>query len=207
MIIDKNKIDTKFFVNEFTKKFKNFCEKVPLFLNNPIITEKSVTLYTYENKKLLEYYFDFTKDVKSNIYNIRQKLFNNYFPHMTQVITYEHIYDSEMLNYMISNGDISLDEVTPNGGVMEKKKIEWVIEKVIVLRDELHVKNLELNKRFVYQTKIPVTILLKKLMNKDAKEKWNIFEKNTKLKYEGYEVDKEGNLKTTYKGDIGNEDS
>lgn len=200
MIVNNGKIDTKVFTSEFEKRFRNFCSKSPLFLHNPIITDKGVALYhyvgdDYKKKKLFDFDFDFTKDVKSNIYDIRTKLVNKHYPIMIQRIEYEQKYSVEDLNFMVSNGDIAFDQITPEGGIMEEKKVKWRIEKVIIEGDELHVRNLDTMKIKRFRLKIPCTFFLKKIITEitDQHDRWNYFENKSKLISDGYEVDKEGN--------------
>jgi hypothetical protein len=201
MIVNDEKIDVKIFLDEFEKRFKNFCSKAPLFLHNPIITEKGVALYhyvgeNYQKKKLFDFNFDFTKDVKSNIYDIRQQLIQKYYPTMVQIIKYEQKFTTEELNYMVSSGDIAFEDITPNGGVIETKETKWRIEKVIMKADEIIVRNLETNKTKRFRLKIPCTFFLKKILNeiKDPYDRWKYFDNKSRLISEGYEVDKYNNI-------------
>jgi len=203
MIVNDEKIDVRIFLDEFEKRFKNFCSKSPLFLHNPIITDKGVTLYhyvgkDYKKKKLFDFNFDFTKDVKSNIYDIRQKLINEHYPIMIQVVKYEQKFTTEELNCMVSRGDISLKDITPSGGIIQEKEVKWRIEKVIMKVDELIIRNLVTNEIKRFKLKIPCTYFLKKILNDitDPRNRWKYFDNKSKLVSEGYEVDKYNNVIT-----------
>ncbi len=201
MIVNGEKIDVKIFLDEFEKRFHNFCSKAPLFTDYPIITEKGVTLYQYvgndyKKKKLFDFNFDFTKDVKSNIYDIRQKLINEYYPTMIQVVEYEQKFTTEELNYMVSSGDVAFEDITPNGGVIETKETTWRIEKVIMQEDKLIIRNLTTNKTKRFRLKIPCTYFLKRILNEiiNPYDRWKYFDNKSKLISDGYEVDKYNNI-------------
>ncbi len=191
MIVEKNKIDTELFLSLFYKKFENFCRRTPFFISFDL-SDTKVVLYHYKDsqskkEKIYEYEFDFTKKPEGNIFDIKQYLIKYFYPKMTEIEKEEKIYEHTKINQMISEGEITLDEVTPNGGIIEKKEITWVIEKVIVDRDELHIRNLENWELRVYQSKIPVSKLIEKFTSGKIKslfERWKYF--ITKTKYLGH---------------------
>lgn len=195
MVVDKNKIDTETFIAIFTKKFQNFCTRIPLFVSYDI-TPQSVTIYQYledgeKKEEIYNFKFDFSIDVKENIYQIRQYLMENYYPFMLQRKSERVVYSSESLNQMISSGTISLDDVDKDGGVYEEKKIKWRIEKIIVPKDQVFIRNMSDNSVHRYKLRIPCTHFIQKILNEitDLEERWILFEDKSKYISKGYDVD------------------
>ena len=200
MIIEKNKVDVESFITVFTKKFQNFCTRIPLYVSYDV-TPSGVTIYEYKDnaerkEAILQYDFDFTKSVKENIFQIRQKLMENNYPVMMEVGKEEVIYSSEDLNDLISSGKISINDVTEKGGVVYDKKTPWRIEKVIVQRDQLFVRNLSTNEVKRFKLKIPSTLFINRILNEisDMSERFNFFKEKSKYIGDAYDVDADNNV-------------
>lgn len=167
-----NKIDTSLFIQTFKKKFSNFCKKSPLLLTY-IITEHSVKIYEYNKFEdlmshdtskytyLLEYSFDFTKEVKENIADIKQALLYLY-PIIKQELNVKENLTAKERNDLVESGKMSIDEAAE----AKRDTVEttsYRIEKVIIERDEVIMTNLSNNEVYRYKIKIPVSIFMKKI--------------------------------------------
>lgn len=205
MVIEKNEVNPKVFFEEFKKRFTNFCNRIPLFIH-PYFTINKVIIYSYKNLnnpekfKLFEYEFDYGKDVKENIYEIRKLLSENYYPKMIQIQEVEKDYEKEELNKMISEGKASLDNVTPSGKLLETEIIEWRIEKVVIGDDTILLRNLKDNKVYIAHLRMPVTTFLKTILNEitDKYERWTLFERKHHNLQLFYEVDKQNKKLSKY---------
>lgn len=181
MIVDKSKMDTKKFKTIFAKKFKNFCSKLPILLSYELLPNGVIIYEHYgedeeDNKEtILHYEYDYLNTVQKNIYNIKKHLYN-YFPVLTQVVNEEKSASSEEVNKKIAEGQITLENVTAKGYWTTIEKL-WEIEKIIVDRDEIFIRELESKTLYRYRLKFPVVTFLKRIRNKemDSKEAWNFF--------------------------------
>lgn len=208
MVIDQNEVDIEKFFEEFKKRFKNFCNRVPLFIHS-YYTPNKVIIYSYKNLgesekvKLFEYDFDYSLDVKENIFEIKKILQENYYPIMRQVQTEEKIYNAEKLNHLVAENKISVDDITPKGGVLETKKITWRIEKVLPDEDGILLREIEEDKLYRAYLRMPVTSFLKTILAKiyDPYERWLLFERKIKNLKLFYEVDKNNKKLGKYRRD------
>ena len=173
---------------------------MPLFVSYNI-TPTNVTIFQHlgngEKKEvILNYKFDFSIDVKENIFRIREILINNFYPIMIQKQNILKIYALETLNEMISNGKISLDDVDKNGGVYIEENIIWRIEKIIVQKDQIFIRNLNNNEVKRFKLRIPCTHFIQKILNEviDKEERWILFEDRSKFIGEAYDVDANNNV-------------
>lgn len=177
MLLDELNIDPTEFKKLFEKKFQNFCKKAPILVSYAI-TDSFVTIYGYndvkESKKLFGYPFDFTKSVKENIKDIKDILVQKHYPVMVQVDTNALPLSAKERTELVEKGMTVEDALAATNVVSSHR--EWRIEKVIVLRDELFVRNMYQNRLFRYKMKVPVTIFLKKVRtNFTPEESWEYF--------------------------------
>lgn len=190
MIVDKKNIEL--FLYSFKKSFKSFCQKLPLFLKAPIITDKEVILYKfsydpdqkkYNEEKILNYELDFTQNIKTNIYRIKQILIEKYFPMMKEIKEIEIEASTEEISELLRDSKITLKEVTYTG-YRKKQIVNWRIEKIITLQDELVVRNMNTNDVFVFKLKMPSTAALSKITEENNLEKrWDFFNSKIKSKF------------------------
>jgi len=168
-----SKIDTSLFIQTFKKKFSNFCKKSPLLLTY-IITDQSVKVYEYNKFEdlmshdtskydyILEYSFDFIKDVKENIADIKQALLPLY-PVIYQELVIKENLSAKERNDLVELGKMSVDEAAE----AKRDRLETIsyrIEKVIIERDEIIIVNLaDSEEVHRYKIKIPVSIFMKKI--------------------------------------------
>jgi len=173
MILEK--IDVKKFLKDFEKSFSNFCKKVPLLLTYAI-NDSGILIYS-KNIQIMNYTFDFSQDIKNNINNIKQILIKNFYPIMTQVKTIEKDISATELSKLVSSNKISIDEAA-NYKEKIKEKTDWRIEKVIMNKDELFVRNLSLDKIFRFKLNMPVSFFLRNVREKYSQEEaFEIFDK------------------------------
>ena len=185
MLPDEINFSIEDFKKVFEKKFSNFCKKAPILMSYMLMDDR-VSIYQYDDdsqsKRLFDFPFDFEVTIKENIRHIKEILLEKYYPIMTQEIITTEKYSPEELNQLISKGKVSLDEATDIRKT-NIKIISWRIEKVIVLRDELFIRNMNTNKLYRYRLRsVPVTIFLKKVrLNLTSKEAWDLFQKKSQL--------------------------
>jgi hypothetical protein len=185
MLIDGVNFDITEFKQIFKKKFDNFCKKAPILMSY-ILVNDSIDIYSYDDNKqslkLFSYSFDYTKGVKENIKSIKDILLADHYPRMTQNIIIYSDYTPEELNQLVSEGKVSIDEI----GTAKREQVQittWRIERVIVIRDEIFIRNMLTNEEFRYRMKIPVTVFLKKCRtNFTPEEAWDYFENKSILK-------------------------
>ena len=72
----------------------------------------------------------------------------------------------------------------------------WVIERVIIRRDEFILRNLRTNRLYRYKLNMPCTIFLKKIREKlDEFQAWDLFSKKAILLNENLsQVDENNNI-------------
>jgi len=179
MLIEHNKVFIKDFINEFTKRFTNFCTKAPIvmsFKTSPV----AVHVHIEKTNEIKTFQFDFEVDVKKNIKIIRDWLFETQYPVMIEMnVDYED-YSVYEIKDMVSKG------VDPDVALMAKKKDErdtkWRIEKVVTRRDELLIRNLTTSVLYQYRLKMPCILFLKKFREKlSAFDAWELFRKKSIL--------------------------
>lgn len=180
MIVNKEKMDPEQFKKVFAKKFKNFCSKLPIMVSYKLLPN-GVVLYEHydegeDNKSKIVYYeYDYSTTVQKNIYGIKKILYK-YFPSMNEIIQEEIDATTEETNQKVYEGVITLQDVTPNGYLRKYKK-EWQIEKVIIDRDELFIRDLGTKELRRYRMKYPVVTFLKRLRKGEwgKNEAWKFF--------------------------------
>lgn len=174
--------NVKEFRNGFDKKFSNFCKKAPIFLSY-IAGDNSVSIYQHPNskdrtirEKIIEYEFNFNMSVKENIFEIRRQLIENWYPMLRKRITYEESHDAQELNVMVEKGEITIDDIGTNG-ILKEKETLLRIERVIVMKDWLFVRNLDTNEMCQYRTRMPVTTFLRRIQELDDNKSIDLFNK------------------------------
>jgi len=194
MLLENENIDVQEFIRTFNKKFKNFCEKAPIVMTYRT-TPSSVFVSEMKTKEIKQFDFDFSVSVKQNIKIIKDWLFKNKYPRMIQIIEEEMSLTEEELEEKLNQG-IMDDQI-----LLQKKKktyhITWVIEKVIILRDEFIIRNLQDNNLYVFKmNSMPCTLFLKKVREKlDEFQAYDLFEKKSILfKKHLSQVDENNNI-------------
>ncbi len=189
MLVNKDKISMDNFLEEFNKRFTNFCSKAPILLSfkvSPLL----VHIYIEKTNEIKTFDFDFDYTVKQCIKKIKDWLIKTQYPVMVQTdICYEN-YTIEEIKKMVDNGTDTDEALTKKK--IESKDIRWRIERIIVRRDELFVRNLEENKLYHYKLRMPCILFLKKYREKfNAFQAWDLFKEKCILLNEIIEEDKE----------------
>lgn len=163
----ENNVDINEFLKIFDKKFANFCDKAPLLVSYQPTPMGVITSNIYLQEKK-EFKFDFSKEVSENIFMIKEWMLKNWYPIMIDVEQQVLDYSAEEVQALVDDG-MNLDEA------LQKKKIvreetQWRIEKTILKRDEIFVRNLSTNKFYRYRMKMPTTIFLQRLRDRYSQE-------------------------------------
>lgn len=174
MLLVDDEIIVSDFLDEFKRRFSNFCNKAPIILTFKI-TPSSCYLKDLEKNIIHKFDFNHLESVKQNIKKIKDWLIENVYPKMIEETFIEKDLSTEEIEKLIESG---ADEET----AIMKKNIQiietvWLIEKLIIKRDELFIRNLKTNKLYRYKMNIPSTVFLKKIRlgNMTQKEIFNYF--------------------------------
>jgi len=179
-----NNENIKDWLNAFHKSFKSFCDKAPLLLSFKITP---TTVFLYEQKFDVEIFdlikifeFDFSQDIKTNIKIIKDWLLNNKYPVMIKVVTELKEYNTFEIAQMVKEG------IDYNKAIVLRKtiqhEIQMRIEKLISNRNELFVRNIEINKLYRYRLKMPSLLFLQKIKEKlDPTQAWELFQSKAAL--------------------------
>ena len=157
------KIDVDKFNREFNKRFANFCMKAPLSLSYALSGDKLKLYKEPDDSLLLEFPFDYSKSVKENIFRIRESLVQFHYPRFIISKQTEVQPDTGTLASKYESGEISVDELL-NYKEFKVTETEYIIERVIYMRDELFIRNESTDTLERYKMKMPVTYFLKGLI-------------------------------------------
>jgi len=178
MIISKdNKMNQESFNKIFAKKFLNFCNKLPIFVSYTL-TPDGIIVYEDEKREeeLLNYKFDYSINVQKNIFQIK-KILAHHFPVMTEVRV-EEITEvtSDEINRLLNERKISMEDVTAKG-YQRKYRRNWVIEKLIINRDELFIRDSKTFESRRYKLRYPVVTFIKKVLEHELSRAsaWDFF--------------------------------
>ncbi len=187
MLVQDEQYSIEKFIELFKKKFTNFSNKSPVLINFTN-TLDTVIVKEQGTNKVFTHKFDFSKSVKNNIKVIKDWLVENTYPVMIQEKKEFSDYSTVELEKLIEETGINAEEAV----LLKKEKIifiKWQINKIIVKRDELFVKNLETGKQYRYRIHMPSTIFLKKLRETwTASYAWKVFIEKTELLNEIYNM-------------------
>ncbi len=168
MLLTDGNIVVDEFLDEFKKRFSNFCSKAPVILTFKI-TPSSCFLKDCEKEIVHKFEFDHLSDVKANIKIIKDWLIENVYPRMIEENFIEEDYSNEEIEKLIESG------MNEEDAIMKKKiRIEeftWIIEKLIIKRDELFIRNIDTDRTYRYKIKMPSTLFLKKIRNGSMSQK------------------------------------
>lgn len=147
------------FLRDFKRRFTNLLEKAPIKAFATYYRDK-VSL-DVEGSDIYEYPFNFSEDVKKNIYKIKQHLVKEVYPIIIVAKKFYEDYSAEDRERFIKTG-MSLEEA-----LSVKKQIikneEFKITKVVIKRDELFLENIKTGKNFRYKLNMPISIFMKRL--------------------------------------------
>jgi hypothetical protein len=173
------------FVETFNNKFQSFCEKAPVLLSFKADPE-AVYIENITSKKIKKFKFNYEKTIEENIYYIRKWLESNWYPRLLEIEIEEEDYSPEELEQIMEEKEIPLEEAV----FLKKQKYtekEWLIEKVVLKKDEILLKPLFETepKTHVYKLSMPTTTFLKRLREGVYTKEiaWDILQLKGQLKY------------------------
>lgn len=155
------KVDSESYRSEFRAKFENFINKAPI-LASMIITPENVQVIHVNTQKKYTYEWDFSKHVKTFIHEIKQDLLFHY-PRLLQVVTEEKKLTPEEQAHLIESGEYEPSNVPST--ILEKKKILWRIDKVIVVKDIFILVREDTQQTFRYKMNKSCVYFLKSYRN------------------------------------------
>ena len=164
MLINKSENTITDFLELFKKKFSNFCVKSPCLLSFDCNMEKVIVKEDHL-KETFDFRFDHSKTVKENINDIRNYLMEHWYPVMIQEKKEYLDYTPEEMEVLIDESNSTLEQIS-----FAKKEIvtifHWRIERIIIKKNELFVRNLETGKQYrYYLEKISAPVFLRKMFS------------------------------------------
>lgn len=177
------------FVKLFRKKFDNFCTKAPILLSYQVDKLQAVVVNVYTKAQQL-FLFDMTLPVTENIKIIKDWLLDSWYPVIKQELTLERELTTEETEELIESG------VSPEKAVLATHRdttmILWRLEKVLIRKDEVFIRNMKTDKFYRFKMHMPVTIFLKRLRERyNQIYAWQVFENKSELLNEIYSNYKE----------------
>ena len=152
-------IDSSSYIADFKKRFSNFCDKSPILLSY-IVTGDTVKVVIEDIDEVITFPIQYTIDVKSFIYGIRQVLIKRAYPVLERVIkTDRPITEDERLK-MIEDG-VTL-ELLPSS-IEEELVKKYLIDRVIIYKDTFILKEIDTGKLFRYKLNKSSVFFLRKL--------------------------------------------
>ena len=154
------KSDSHLYVQEFKKRFTNFCEKAPLLLSFTT-TPTGVQVIDETKNAVFDIEFDYSVPVKSLIHGIKQMLIEkDCYPSMRQVDeVIEDVPRAEQLR-MIESG-VNIEQVPTSR--IRRVTMTYLLDKVVVFRDQFVVRNMDTNELFLYKMNKSSIFFLQKL--------------------------------------------
>ena len=158
MLYQKN--DSGSYILEFKKRFGNFCEKAPLLLSYTT-TPVGVQVINESTNDIYEIGFDYSIPVKVFIHGIKTMLVErNCYPIMHKVEgTEEGISSDEQISMAVEG--VPVDKIPVKR--YKKKIVKYLIDKCIIFKDILIIKNMETEEMFRYKLNKSCVFFLKKI--------------------------------------------
>lgn len=152
-----NKVSSQKYVSIFKKKFENFLNKAPI-LASLVLTPGSVQVVHENTKKKYVFPWDYTKDVKQFIFEIKKSLVVHY-PRIVKVTEENVELSSDEKADLIAKGEYTVENV-PNYKKVTKRVI-YRIDKVIVPQDIFIIVDEETGKTYRYKMNRPCVYYLR----------------------------------------------
>jgi len=162
------------YTNDFTNRFKNFCDKAPILLSFTT-SPKGVQVVDERKNKIWDFDWDFSIPVKSFIFGIKQILISKEcYPIIHKVETFiENISVEEQIALAVAN-NIDISQIPTTREI--QKKTPYLIDKCIIYKDIAIVKDMDTEELFRYQLGSSIVYFLNKLSSgKFTKETAGIF--------------------------------
>ena len=155
-----NQASSKQYVEEFERKFKNFCEKSPALLSFTT-TPQGVQVVDEHADKVYDIDWEFSVPVKSFIFGIKQILIDKgCYPILFKKESNEVVLTQEEQVELASQGT-NLDALPTTKTIDVVRK--FLIDKTIIFRDFFILKELESDKTYRYHLKTSAVFFLKKI--------------------------------------------
>lgn len=173
----ENIIELENYLSILKKKLKGFVRRAPIFVFakvNPTTVELSGDVDEIIN-------IDFNKSVEDFIYDdIKTLLREKYYPKLTYY-TFESkkAVFSKDLEQTLSKKDISFDDAIKQLTEVPKIANTAIIDKIDISKNRIILYGLK-NSSGLFQSSIPVLVLLRKLKEYNLEERSNYFEKMCK---------------------------
>lgn len=166
--IEKDLISYEEYIDLFKKKMSSFLKKSPCQFSM-VITPISVIFKEKKTSDVLSFNFDITIDLKDFIHQIYSIFLEKYYPVMKDVNKQSIDYSMEEIQEMIDKG-MDVDSAL----LIKKEIVEekfYRIERIVMLKDRLFVRDLQTNKRYLYEIKNPpLSFFLNNIRNKWSSE-------------------------------------
>lgn len=156
-----NKHDVQTYEKDFKKKFTNFCEKSPILLSFSL-TPTSVQVIDESKDFVYEFNWDFTIPVKEFIFTIKKVLVENCYPKIIRIEEEVEPLSIKEQTKLIEEG-YKIDSIPTTKNII--KKVEYLIDKVIVYRDIFIIRNLLTEEVERYKLNNSSIFFLKKIRN------------------------------------------
>jgi hypothetical protein len=152
------------YITIFNKKFNSFIMKSPCKVE-VIQTPMDIIIKDKKSGKAKLFNFNFEKDVKQFINEIKVWLTNNIYPILTEVIREDIDYSQDEIKEMVKQG-LDVDEII----FSKKQKVienRYRVEKIILYskksfnqKDRLFIRNLETDIEELYELDMPGSTFL-----------------------------------------------
>lgn len=161
-------------------KLKNFQTRAPVYFS----FQNDVTnlyIQEIESVEILKFPIDYSIDVSDFIAVVRDRLRDEVYPRMEQVIIHEVEPSIEDINEEINKTQESFDEVYKR--LKKKKEIKrYIIDKIDTVRNRVVlIDEKERNESFIYKLNMPVVVFLKRYARNGIsdRELFKVFQKNS----------------------------
>jgi hypothetical protein len=155
-----NKGDSSQYIQEFKKRFTNFCEKCPLLISFTT-TPNGVQVIDETSNDVYEISWDFAIPVKSFIHGIKNMLIDKgCYPIIYKIEEGEESVSHEEQLQMAIDGE-SLDSIPVRR--YKKHMTRLLIDKCVIFKDIFILKDLDTNKVFRYKLNKSSVFFLKKM--------------------------------------------
>jgi hypothetical protein len=154
--------DSQLYIQLFKKRFNNFAEKAPIHISYTS-TPTGVTVVDLDSNNVYDFTWDFSLPIKTFIHGIKEILAKDCYPIIHKVELKEIAISEEEQLFMIENGT-NLDTLPVKR--YTKEITPFLIDKVIVFKDLLIIKNLLTEECFRYKMNKSCIYFLKKVRSK-----------------------------------------
>lgn len=166
MVLEQEKFNKQEFLSLFQKRFFSFCEKSPLTLKFKLFDDM---VYVYDlstdpEVDPIEFRFDFSKDEKTNIKQIKDYLVENNYPILDVVSEYTRKPSAIEIQDMMVKERVSF---TTASAMLAKKSDtkKYRVEKVLHSDNRIIIRDLQENSLDMYFVRIPLTIFVREIFN------------------------------------------